>query len=169
MAEALALLAQIGLGARLEPVRVLDESAQLVEALGAARRALSELLVAPPRRQQLAPGCAQLGTGSVVLRERVEHVELKRRPRKSALLELAGHRKHPLRGRGDVIACRGASPRVGASASVLEDAPREDEPRLTLGAELLELLILAVELGLDVRLLAAGPDHRRVAARAEQQ
>ena len=125
--------------------------------------------MAPPRRQQLAPRRAQLGTQLAVLRERVEHVELERRPREAALLELAGHREHLLRGACDVLARRGASPRVGARAPVLEDASREHEPRLALGAQLLELLVLAVELRLDVRLLAARADHRRVPARAEQQ
>ena len=95
VAEPLALLAQLALGSRLEPVRVLDERAQLVEALGSPRSAFRKLLVTASSRQQLAPRGAQLATKLAVLRERVEHVELERRPRESSLLKLPGHREQP--------------------------------------------------------------------------
>jgi len=74
---------------------------------------------------------------------------------------------------GDVLASGAAAPGVGARATVGEDAARDDETLLALGAQVGEraeqLFVDAVELGLDVRLASGSTDQRRVAAPAEQQ
>src|SRR5205814_4495469 len=77
----------------------------------------------------------------------------------------------------EVLPRDGAAPGVGARPAVGEDPAREREARLVLGLKLGERLhallveeaLWQVELGLDVRLAAAGPDVGRVAFRAEQQ
>ena len=163
------LVAQLRLGARLELRRVLDERAQLRETLLSARRAFHELLVAASRAGELAPGRAHPGAQLGRFCERVEHVELERGPREPPLLELAGHRDRLLGRRRDVLARGGAAPGVGARPAVLEDAPREDEPALVLGTELLQGLARAVDLRLHVRLVARRADHRGLGTRAEQQ
>ena len=125
-----------------------------------------------PRRACVAPALELLGAA-----ERVENVELERRPRKPALLELSGHRDQALGGRRDVLARHGPPPRVRTRAPVAEDAARDHEPGLVLRSELRErreLLVVEeavrhVELGLDVRLGPIGADGRRVRARAEQE
>ena len=101
--------------------------------------------------------------------ERVQHVELEGRPREAALLELTRHGDRLFRRRRNVLSRGRAPPGVGAGSTVLEDAPREHETALALGAQLLERLVLPVELRLDVGLAAGGPDHRGVGPRAEQQ
>ena len=89
------------------------------------------------------------------------------------MLELAAHRDQRLRGRRDVLTRSAPPPGIGARASVGEDAPREHDPVLTLGPQLREhaerVVVGAVELGLDVRLVAGGPDQRGVALGAEEQ
>ncbi len=126
-----------------------------------------------PCRQKLAPGRACVGAPAQLLlaAEPVEHLELVRRPREPALLELAGHRDDTLDGRGDVFARRRAAPCVRPRAPVAEDTPRYEQRVLVLRPQLGELVELLgqVELGLDVRLLARRPDERVVALRPEQQ
>ena len=172
MAQLLAPVAELRLGVRFETLCVLDERAQLGEPLLQLLLAQPQLLVAPSRRQQLAPGGACVGPEGVVLRERVEHVELECRPRQATLLELPGHRDQALRGGGDVLARSGAAPRVRARPAVLEDPPCEQDVRLVFRAELLDHLTQglapALELRLHERLCSRRPDHRRVAAAAEQ-
>ena len=177
MAQPLALGAQLVLRVGAQSLRRGGERAQLVEprrrGVGVAR----DLLVAPPRGGQLAPGRSRLGPSQLVPGERVEHVELVRRPRETALLELAGHGEQPLHERRHVLARCAPPPGVGARAAVREDAARDDEAVLVLRPQLgerLELVLVEqrlrqVELRLDVCLVRARPDVRRVAARAEQQ
>ena len=113
----------------------------------------------------------------LVATEGVEDVELVRRPREPPLLELAGHRDQPLGDRRNVIARRGAPPGVGPCSAVGEDSAREDETLLALRPELREHVegfllqepVREVELGLDICLLAAGSDQRRIASRAQEQ
>src|SRR2546428_6175045 len=90
--EALALRAQPLLAVRLHSFRVLGESAQLCEARRGPFGVQGELLVASPRREQLAPRDARLrAPGELLLAaEAVEHLELVGRPRQAPLLELAG-------------------------------------------------------------------------------
>ena len=109
--------------------------------------------------------------------ERVEHVELERRAREPALLELARHRDEPLGRCGDVLAGDRASPRVRARAPVAEDAPRDHEPGLAFGPQLRErgeLLVVEeavrdVELRLDVRLRPLGADRRGIRPCSEEE
>ena len=132
-----------------------------------------QLLVPAAGGLELAPRRPRRGAAGELLlaAEAVEHLELVRRPREAALLELARHRDDALDGGGDVLPCGRASPRVGARAAVGEDAAGDEERVLVLGPQLGELLELLreVELRLDVRLLAGGPDVRVVALRAEQE
>ena len=168
--QPLALRTQILFGAGLEAFRRLDERAQLLDPLGRARRAFEQLLVTSPRGAQLAPRRPELAAQLAGARERVEHVELERRPREPPLLELPGHRDRALRGRGHVLARRRSAPRVRARAPVAEDPARDDERVLAGGLELGERFPrLGVELGLDVRLVAGRPDHGGVRAAAEQK
>ena len=94
----------------------------------AARRAARR---APPRRcasssrcrrggRELSPGARVVGAQTKVLLadERVENVELERRPREAALLELARHGEQPLDERGEILARDGAAPGVGSGAPV---------------------------------------------------
>ena len=145
----------------------------------AAAASRGQLVVPPPRGAELAPGAPQLGAARELLlaREGVEQVELVRGPREAALLELARHRDQPL-GRGRHVLARGAAaPRVGARAAVGEDAAGEHEPFLVLGPQLGERARLLVveearrrlELGLDVGLVAVGPDEARRRRGAEQE
>jgi hypothetical protein len=87
------------------------------------------------------------------------------------LLELAAHRDQPLGGSRDVLARCAPPPRIGARAPVRKDPPREHEPVLAVGPQLGQrsqgLVVDAVELGLDVRLVDREADLGRVAARAE--
>ena len=109
--------------------------------------------------------------------ERIEDVELERRTREPALLELARHRDEALHRGCDILARDRPAPRVCARAPVAEDPPRDDEPGLALGPQLGErgeLVVVEepfrhVELGLDVRLGPVAADRRRVGARPEQQ
>jgi hypothetical protein len=179
VAQPLTLAPQIILGGGLQAVRVLDERAQLREARLRRGRVLCELVVAPAGGRELAPDAAQLGAAPLLLvaGERVEQVELVRRPRESALLELARHGDQPFGRGGHVLAGGAPAPGIGARSTVGEDTAREDEAVLVLGAQLGEGAQLVVveepgrriELGLDVRLVAVRPDKRRVAAGAEQQ
>ena len=117
-----------------------DERLQLGERerdrIGVAR----ELVVPAPCGEELAPGEPRLAAPLQLLRsaERIEDVELERRPREATLLELAGHRDETLdRGR-DVLARDRTAPRVRARAPVAEDPSSDDEPRLALGPQLRE-------------------------------
>src|SRR5439155_22883630 len=109
--------------------------------------------------------------------ERVEQPELVSGPGEPALFELPGHRDQALCGCGEIVAGGGAAPGVRAGAAVREDAAREHEALLILGAELgerLQLVLLEeaggrVELGLDVGFVAVRSDERGVTARAEQE
>src|SRR6185436_1559917 len=121
--EALALVAQLVLGLRLEAGRVLRQRAQLGDALGGRGGVARQLVVAAPCGLERAPRASRLAAPTLLLvaDERVEHVELVRRPREAALLELARHRDQPLRRSSDVLACRAPAPGVGAGAAVGED------------------------------------------------
>ena len=109
--------------------------------------------------------------------ERVEHVELVGRAAEAALLELAGHRDQALGGRGEILACHGPAPGIGARAAVAEDAACEHQAGLVLRRQLrepAELVVVEeplrhVELGLDVGLRAGRADDGRVALRPEQE
>ncbi len=149
----------------------LDERLQLGEperdGIGVAR----QLLVAAPRRAELAPGEASLAPQLELLRpaEGIEDVELERRTREPALLELARHRDQALRGGCDVLARDRAAPGVRPRAPVAEDATRDHEPCLALRAQLrerrdvvlVEEAVGDVELRLDVCLRSVGADGRR--------
>ncbi len=179
VAQPLALVAERLLASGLEPVRRLDEGAELAQPRLLGRRATGQLVVPLASGSELAPGEARLAAAAqlVLAGEGVEHVELVRRPTEAALLELAGHRDQPLRGRGEILARDGAPPGVGAGATVAEDAAGEHEAGLVLGRELgeaCELLVLEeavgeVELSLDVGLGSARPDDAGIALRAEQE
>ena len=160
VAEPLALVAQRLLAAGLHPLGVLDERVQLGEPRLRERCVRRQLLVAPPRCQQLPPGGARLAPAAQLLlaAEPVEHLELVRRPREPPLLELARHRDHPLDRGADVLARSRTAPRIRARAPVAEDAAGDEQRVLVLGPELAERLQLLrvvreqVELRLDVRL-----------------
>ena len=179
MAQPLALVAQRLLAAGLEALGRLDERAQLVQPRLLGRRVARQLVVPPARRRQLAPGEPRVAPAPQLLlaEERVEDVELVRRPGEPALLELAGHRDQALRGGREILARDRPAPGVRARPPVREHAAREHETRLVLGRELRqrgELLVVEeavgqVELGLDVRLGPRGADDARVALRTEQQ
>ena len=179
VAQPLPLRAKRVLRARLEAFGVLHERAQLGEPGLLCGGALAQLLMAPAGSPELAPRGPQLGSEPQLLLpdERVEDVELVRRTREPALLELAGHRDQPLSRRREVFPGSASPPRVRARASVGEHAPRQHEPVLVLRLQLaqrLELVLVEqprpqVELGLDVRLVGARPDEARVAFRAEQE
>ena len=132
-----------------------------------------------PRGLKLAPRHAQPRAPAELLLAAVgiENVELIRRARQPALLELARHRHEPL-GRGrHVLARRRAAPGVRAGAPVPEHAPGDDDVFLALGPQLeqrqdvvlLERARRSLELGLDVRIGALGAHEPGVAARPEQQ
>ena len=140
-------VAQPLLLARLHALGVLDERAQLGEPRLGERRVRRQLVVPAPRGLQVAPRrprrCA---AGELLLAaEAVEHLELVRRPREPALLELARHRDHALDGGGDVLPRSGTSPGVRARPAVGEDAARDDERVLVLRPQLRELLELVAE------------------------
>ena len=144
-------------------------SAQLVEPrlrAGSVSRQLVVQRAAPPAAARQARVAARVSSSG----ERVEHAALVRGAREAPLLELAAHREQRL-GRGRDVFARGASPpRVGARAPVREDPPREHDVVLALGPQLGEraerLVVRAVELGLDVRLVAGRTDQRGVALRS---
>ena len=166
-------------GARLETVGRVDERAKLLEPGALGLRAGGELGVAAAGGEEVAPGGARFGAASklLVADEGVEDVELVGRPREPALFELAGHGDQALAGRGQVLAGRGATPRIGAGAAVGEDAAGDDETLLVVRAQvgealetvLVEQAVRQVELGLDVRVVRARPDEARVGAGAEQE
>ena len=157
----------------------LDERLELGMAgrdgVGVAR----QLVMAAPGRAELAPGEPGLTTSFGLLRpaERIEHVELERRAREPALLELARHRDEALRRRGDVLPRDRTTPGVCARAPVAEHTACDDETGLALGAQLrkpCELLVIEepvgnVELRLDVRLRPLGTDRGGVCPRAEEK
>ena len=179
MAEALPLGEQRGLRIRVEALGVLDEGFELGKASFGGRRILRNLVVAPARRGQLAPGGAHRPTPAELLfpDERVQDLQLVPRAREPALLELAGHADEELGSGGQVLSRRRAAPRVRARPSVGEDPAGEHEARLVLGPQLAErfqsLLVEEpigdVELGLDVRLLAGRPDRVGIALGAEEK
>ena len=152
---------------------VLDERAQLGEPGLGERRVRRQLVVPAASGPELPPRRPRRGAAGELLfaAEPVEHLELVGRLRQPALLELAGHRHHPLDGRRDILPRSGAAPRVSARPAVGEDAAGDHERVLVLRSQLCELLELLreIELRLDIRLLAGGPDVRVVALRAEQE
>ena len=95
-----------------------------------------------PRGKELAPGDPRFGAQLqlVVADERVEHIELVRRPAEPALLELSRHRDQPLPGCGEVLAGRAAPPGIRASPPVREDPAGDEQPFLVLGTKLRERL-----------------------------
>ncbi len=171
--DPLAVGAETLLVGRLHPFGVLDKRPKLGEPRLCERGVRGQLVVAAPRRLEVAPRPTRRGTARelLVATETVEHLELVRRPREAPLLELPRHRDHALDRRGDVLACGGSPPRVRARAPVREDAAGDDERFLVFGPQLAERLELCgkIELGLDVRLLAGGTDEALAAFRAEQQ
>ena len=179
VAEALALGTKRLLLPRLQPVRVLDQRLELVQPRALGVGAVLQLLDAPPGRDEAAPRLPGLLPPRPLRRpgERVEQVELVRRPREPPLRELAGEREQPV-GRGDeVVACHAAAPRVGARAPVGANAAGDDEPRLVVRPEVVERLeavlveeaLRHVELRLHVGLRARRADEPRVTFRPEQQ
>jgi hypothetical protein len=142
VAEALALGAKRVLLARLQPVRVLDQRLELVQPRALGDGPVLQLLDAPPGRDEVAPRLPGVLPPDPLRRpgERVEQVELVRRPRQPPLRELAREREQPV-GRGDeVVARHAAPPRVGPRAPVDADTPGDDEPRLVLRPQVLERL-----------------------------
>ena len=119
-------------------------------ACSSARRASAEAAFAVSsswRRRaasELAPRGARVGAAAelVLAAEPVEHLELVRRPREAALLELPRHRDHALDRGGDVLAGRRAAPRVRARAPASGDAPRDEQRVLVLRLQLRELVEL---------------------------
>ena len=87
------------------------------------------------------------------------------------LLELARHRDDPLDRRRNVLACRSAAPGIRPRPSVGEDAPRDEQRVLVLGAQLGQLveLVRQVDVGFDVGLGSGGADEGVVALRAEEE
>ena len=179
VAEPLAFRAEGVLRARHETLGPLDELPQLLEPLGAPRFRARELVPMPAGGRELPPGACVVGTQTELLLadERVEDVELERRPREAPLLELARHREQPLHERRKVLPRDCAAPGVGSGAAVGEDPPRRDEPGLFLRPELGEggeLLVLEdpvreIEVRLDVRLARARPEVAGVPGRAEEE
>ena len=171
--EPLAIRAQLVLPARLHALGVLDECPELVETRFGESGVLRELLVAAARSQELAPRRPRLRAPLqlLVAAEPVEHLELVRRTREPPLLELPGHGDNTLDGCGNVLASGRSPPGVGTGASVAEDAPGHEQGVLIFGQKLHQLLELLreVELRLDIRLRAGGPDERVVPFRAQQQ
>ena len=90
VAQPPALVAEHLLASRLEPVRRLDEGAELAQPRLLGRRATGQLVVPLASGSELAPGVARLAAAAQLLiaGEGVEHVELVRRPAEPALLEL---------------------------------------------------------------------------------
>ena len=179
VAEPLALGPEALLGVGLEPLGRGGERGKLLEAGGRRGGVPCDLVVAAAGGGELAPGDAGVtaAPGLRLAAEGVEHVELVGGAAEPALLELARHRDQPLRRGREILARDAAAPRVGARAPVREDAAREHEPLLVVGAQLgerLEALLVQqalrqVELGLDVRLAGARADVGGVALRAEQE
>ena len=79
----------------------------------------------PPRDSQ---PCAPLEL--LLAAVRIEDVELIRRAREPALLELARHRHEPLRGGSHVFARGRASPGVRPRAAITEHPPGDDDALL---------------------------------------
>src|SRR5439155_12114353 len=164
---------------RLHALRVLDQRLELGQPSLLGHSSCLELLVATPRRCELAPGSASSRAALLlgVADERVENLELIRGSAKSPLLELPRHCDQPVRRAGHVLPGGASAPGVSAGPAVGEDAPGQHEALLVAGAELrqgFEAVLLEerrrqVELGLDVRLLALRADEARLALRAEQQ
>ena len=179
MAQPFPLAPELLLTLDRHPFCVLDERAQLGKSFGRRLRSANEVVVHARRRLKLAPGHPQPRPLPQLLlsAEGVEHVELVRRSCEPALLELTGHGHEPLGGGRHVLTSSCSSPRIGTRAAVAEDAPRDDEPLLVLGAQLEERQeVLLVErpgrrlqLGFDVRVCPLGAHERDVATRAEQQ
>jgi hypothetical protein len=125
------------------------------------------------RGVEIAPSRSRGGAAGELLlpAEAVEHLQLVRRPREPALLELARHRDHRLDGCGDVLSGGRPSPGIRACAAVGEDATGDDERVLVLRAQVRQLLELLreVELRLDVRLVGGRADVGVIALRSEQE
>ena len=167
--QPLAVAAQPLLVPFVHPSGVLDERAQLGDPRLCERRVGRQLLVALPRRLQLAPGGAH--RLAVDAREPVEQLQLVRRPREAPLLELARHGDDALDGGRDVLTRRRTAPGIRARPPVGEHAPCDEERVLVLRPQLAQPLQLVghVELGLDVCLGRSRPDEGRVALRPEQE
>ena len=174
-------LAQRVLGARLEALGVLDERAQLGEARLARRR---RPRVSSSWRRRAAASSRQAARSSARRRccsspaKASSSVELVRRPREAALLELARHRDQPLgrarrRPRGRRCGPRrrracGRRRRRAARARA-RPRPRAAARRARRARRRRRSPSRQVELGLDVGLVAAGPTSAGVALRAEQE
>ena len=173
----LALAAQVVLRARLEPVGVGDERAQLASTrASAAASARAPRAGGAPRAARATPPQLCAPPELLLADEGVEHVELVARPRETALLELAGHRDQPLGDGGDVLARDAATPRVRARAAVAEDPRASTRPVLVLGPELgerLEALLVEQPSGASssASTYASAASARRAASplRTEQQ
>jgi hypothetical protein len=128
---------------------------------------------------ELAPGARVIGAEAKVLLSdvSVENVELKRRPRDAALLELPGHGEEPLDERGEILARNGSTPGVGSGSPVAKDPTSSYETLLALRPEvryrfetlLLEELIGQVELRLHVGLFGTWAEVARVSGGAEEE
>ena len=116
MPQTLALLTERVLQARLQPVRVLHERAQLGQPRLAGGRIAGQLLETPTGSTELTPGqpCLRPPTQLLFAAEGVEDGELVGRPGKPALLELARHRQQPLAERRHVLAGGAAPPGIRA-------------------------------------------------------
>ena len=153
--------------------------AELRETLPLGVRAALDLLQPPVCGDERAPRVPRLGSPGelVVSGERVEQVELVRRPSQPPLRELAGQREQPLRTGDHVLARDAPPPRVRARAAVGCHASRDDQTRLVVGPEvakrlqafLVEEPVRDVELRLDVRLVAGGADRRGLAFCTQEQ
>ena len=180
MAQPLALGAQLVLVAGSSPAVASTSARELGQPRLLGRGVARQLVVAPPRRRELAPGGPGLAAAPQLLlaAERVEHVELVRGSGEPALLELAGHRDQPLGGGGEVLARDARAPtRRRASARRAKTRRASTRPSSSSGASSASDSSSSsrgspagsVELGLDVGLARARPDGGGIALRAEQQ
>ena len=133
--DTLALGSKLVLLAGREALAVLDERLELVEPSALGVGAALQLL--DPMRGCLdtAPRVARLGASASLLGadERVEQIELVRRPGEPALGELPRQREQPFGRRHDVLSGDAPPPGIRAGPSFGRDAARDDEAGLTLG------------------------------------
>jgi len=97
-----------------------------------------ELVSPTPCGHELSPAATVIGALTKVLLAdvSVENVELKRRPRDPALLELPGHGEQALDERGEIFARDRSAPGVGPGAPIAEDSAGSNETLLARGAEI---------------------------------
>jgi hypothetical protein len=179
MAKALTLSAQALLRIGLEPFRSRKELTELGNVGGVPGCVADDLLVRAPGRDVCAPRTSELAPQAMLLvtNERVEDVELERRPSEAPLFELARHREEALHERSELLPRNAPAPRVCPRPAVDEDSTSRDETALALGPKLgdgvetafLEEAVGKIELGLDVRLAGTGANVARVAARTEKK